>query len=250
MRLRYVGAVAVLFVCATAAGSLAQDARTVIPLDDPFLQLVYRFDELRLDGVPLEKALEILSERAHVNIAVKWPSLGATGVGRTTPVTVRAYDVPLYRALTLVLDAATGPVALDYTVRANVIVVSTEDETPVRLVTRLYDVRDLVRKHVEWAGLRDPPVPLIPGAQYVNAPLPAARLQALEDLVSIIEQSVSYESWKDNGGTNGTVRQFAGILVITNSAEAHAQIERFLTGLRQSALRPIPVEGPATRPSR
>ena len=250
MLLRTIPVVAVLVATLVPPGSVAQEAHSAIPLDDPFPQLLHRFPELRLDSVPLETALEVLADRAKVNIRVKWPSLGATGVGRSTPVTVRAYDVPLYRALRLVLDAATGPVPLDYTVRGNVIVVSTEDETPQRLVTRLYDVRDLVRKQVEWAGLHDPPVPLRAGVQYVNTPPPSAHLQALEDLVSVIEESVSYDSWTDNGGTNGRVRQFAGILIITNSADAHAQIERFLAGLRKSALSPIPGPGPATRPSR
>lgn len=221
-----------------------------VPLDDPFPQLLRRFPELRLEGVPLEKALQELSDGARANVVVRWSSLAAAGVGRTTPVTVHAYDVPLHRALTLVLDAARGPVQLDYAIRGNVIVVSTADETPDRMLTRLYDVRDLVQKQVEWTERAAPSVRVPAGVQLSQPPPPSPREQAVEDLVGTIEDSVSRESWKDNGGPIGSIRSFAGVLVVTNSVEAQAGVERFLEALRQSTRAPVPRNVPTTHPSR
>jgi hypothetical protein len=54
---------------------------------------------------------------------------------------------------------------------------------------------------------------------------------ALDDLVQVIEGSVNPESWNDMGG-HGTITEFGGRLIISQTREIHAEIEKLLTALR------------------
>src|SRR4051812_10052746 len=101
--------------------------------------------------------------------------------------------------------------------------------------TMLYDIGPLVRvSEAPPAG----PQGFAPGQ-----PVPAATSGNLmvDAVIRLIEDTVMPESWKDNGGATGAIREMNGSLVITQSAEAHEQIARLLDQLTEQRLRQVRV---------
>jgi hypothetical protein len=116
------------------------------------MQAPHRKFEFR--GVPLEQVIEFMRELAGSSIHVKWAALEAAGVNKDTPVNVRLVEVPAAKALQVILEDVGGVNRLEYVVEDGVIVISTRDDLSRRTVTRVYDVRDLVK--AEPASRVDP----------------------------------------------------------------------------------------------
>src|SRR5215469_8215217 len=66
----------------------------------------------------------------------------------------------------------------------------------------------------------------------VAAPEPASPSKpASEELLKLIQDNVDSESWRDNGGKLGMIRDFRGMLVVTNTREALGRVSDLLEGL-------------------
>ena len=128
-----------------------------------------------------------------------------------------------------------------------------------KVVTRAYDIRDmlLVIRNYPFRGAmfssRDasaaiafepPPRPVNPAAP---APAPGEGAAAvpvpevphvetvherLDSLTQLITETVSPDTWRDAGGSVGSVRSLAGQLIITQTTQNHEQIVQLLTTLR------------------
>lgn len=64
-------------------------------------------------------------------------------------------------------------------------------------------------------------------------PMSAEELKA-EQLMNIITTAVDPNSWADVGGT-GTIGEYNGLIVISQSARTHTKIEKVLDMLREAA---------------
>lgn len=175
--------------------------------------LSYRFPELDFDATPLNQALAALAARAHTAIDVDWKSLGATGVGPASPVKLHLQDANLSRALHGVLDATEWTHDAPGFVVADGVIVITANPREHRAdqITVVYNVRDLIEAS-ESSGIK--------------------QRDAAEALTTAIVEHVAPECWSDTGGSPGRIHEIAGLLVITQSAEAHEEIVRFLEQLR------------------
>lgn len=72
-----------------------------------------------------------------------------------------------------------------------------------------------------------------PGASNVPQQDPTTAYgPGVDELVKLIFDTVASDSWKDNGGTVGTMRYLRGCLVITQTPEVQKQISELLTNLR------------------
>lgn len=176
---------------------------------------------LTLTAEPLEMALRTLAERSGVPIRVRWKALEATGLGREAPVTVDLQNVPASRILMRMLEAAAGSTTgTRFEIEDGGVTVSSADELSSSRygLVRVYDVRDLVG-----------------GAGFAHLP---AHLQAelhstqVYNLSEVIKAAIEPESWRDNGGTVGSLRVLNGMLIVTQVKRNHVEIEQFLTNLR------------------
>jgi len=235
------------------------------------MKLLKPYRKFEFGGVPLEQVIEFMREVTGSSIHVKWAALEAVGVNRDTPVNVRLHEVAAAKALQVILEDVGGVNRLEYVVEDGVIVISTHDDLSRRMVTRVYDVRDLLAGRP--AGRVDRAVlgELVRNAVHRPLQLPQAkpseekslesladayrgRIDALavaihqalrnrqaEELIDVI-RTVAPDSWQEAGGP-ASIRHIAGQLVISQTQRAHEQITRLLMVLRGD-LPPLPT-GPA-----
>ena len=209
---------------ASPATRLASDAPEKL---SPLNSLI---PEVRLDAASLEEAVDTVAAQPRANVAINWAAIRAANL-TPAPITVQLRDVPLGKALSVVLDLAGGDVKLGYRLAAGVIYISTIDEIAQHPVTRIYNVRDLVewyQRFHQWAdapmaGTHARPQPALATAETYQ--------DALDAIANLIESSVDADSWQDNGGSN-SLRQFAGLLVVTTLPEIHNKLESFFEKLR------------------
>src|SRR5256714_4208901 len=119
------------------------------------------------------------------------------------------------------------------------------------LITRVYEITDLQLQK------RDYPAPPRAesreasmrggGAQdlFGGAPAPTSQPSASDvtsSIVSLIQDTVATDSWKDNGGTIGSIRAMGGVLIISQTAENHRLLDKLLQQLRQNHGRMVVVQ--------
>ena len=155
---------------------------------------------------------------------------------------LRLWEVPLYKALTILLiSAGGGDAELDWRYEGGITTVSTKQDL-ARTVLRLYDVRKLIEdmRRAYWRGPAD--------AEGAPAPATAPngdreeevpnRYELDEELIQLITKTVDADSWRDAGGSDGAVRMVSGRMVITHTPRAHKEIERLLARLREEYAKP------------
>jgi hypothetical protein len=154
-----------------------------------------------------------------VNIYVDWRELEEAGIGQSAPVNVNVKNVAAGQVLKLALRGVSKD--LQYQIDEGVVVIFTANPAPraADLVTRAYDVTDLL------AG---------PGANQPNPP-DDRRQQKLSELAAIIRDTVAPESWRENGGGEGTIKWFNNKLIVSAPDARHREVEKVLDMLRDKA---------------
>jgi hypothetical protein len=110
--------------------------------------------------MPLSEAVEILRNSAspRLNIAVLWKDLEVNAdIFPDTPIGVDGVSgVSLGRHLKSLVEGVSGgaPEKLGYYVDDGVIVISTVASMPKRMVTRVYDITDLVGQPANYGGMQ------------------------------------------------------------------------------------------------
>ena len=161
---------------------------------------------------PLHELVSDLSRRMGVPMVLEKRTLEEAAISLETPVTARISEVS-YRSL---LRRVLKDLKLTWTVRDEVILITTPEEAEAMLETRLYPVLDLVA---------------IAGA----APDKAMReVHDYDTLIETITTTVEADSWDEVGGP-GTIAEYpqAGALVISQTAEIHEQVEKVLAAIRR-----------------
>ena len=109
----------------------------------------------------------------------------------------------------------------------------------LQLQTRIYRVDDLMVALAARTELL---------AEHMNTAVTDERRTATapemaDAIIKFIEDIVESDTWRDNGGTIGGIREIGGLLIVTHTPAAHQQIRQFLDQLREAAA------APATRPT-
>jgi hypothetical protein len=101
-----------------------------------------------LDEIALEEAVEFFRRVSDANINVNWNSLAALGIEKTTPVTIKANNITIARALTLLTDQlSSSPDRLQrvyWLVDGGVVRIASGDALNRDLRTKVVDVGDLL----------------------------------------------------------------------------------------------------------
>jgi hypothetical protein len=176
---------------------------------------------LSVKGAGLEPVLADFARRSRVNMNVNWKALEAAGIDGKTPVTVDLNDVAAWKVLNTVLAEVGGGTAnLGYTKKDGVLEISTRDDlnSARYQVVKVYDVRDLIRR--PFSAL--PPQMANDFAQ-----------QQSTALCDTIKATVAPDTWRDNGGTIGSIRELNGQLIINQTQENHDEIVNLLGQFRR-----------------
>src|SRR5439155_3600438 len=197
-------------------------------------QLDRKLPELKFDAIPFADVIDFLRDVTGANIEVRWRTLEAAGIDRNTPVTIRLRDVRFSKALSSILgDVGGGTVKIGYTVGEGVITISTEEELSKDTLTRVYDIRDLI---IEIPDFNQAPTSNLQnqssqasgaggggggggslfggggGGSNQDTTNQRTRQQLVEDITKLITETVAPDSWRDAGGTIGSVRELSGQL--------------------------------------
>jgi hypothetical protein len=208
--------------------------------------------DLTCDSVGLADVLDFLRDVTNLNLHTDWKLLEAEGVKRDTPITVRARNVSFERALRIVLDeAGGGKVALHFMFDDNVLRISTAEDIARRqpIITRVYDIRDLtteVRNYTDApklgvAPMKDRDVAAAPALSDA-ARERKARTELVEEITTLIKETVDPDSWRDNGGSVGLIRELQGQLIVSQTGENQRGVVSLLEQLRETRSIQVMVE--------
>jgi hypothetical protein len=177
---------------------------------------------LSLENVPLEDLLASIEQTHGIEVQIDRAALTDAGVDHHEPVTIDVAGIGLRSALGVLLD----PLDLSWTIRNDVLLITTEQAAEEILDTRIYDVRDLVSDGV------------MPDTE-----------SDYESLMEVLNTTIAPTSWDEVGGP-ATMQEFDsnGIhaLIVLQTNQGHEGIAALLADLR--SLR-SPLASPTARPT-
>jgi len=162
---------------------------------------------------PLRDVATILAQTYDIPIQFDTKALDAVAASPDVEVSVKIANVTLRSALELMLKHA-GAEGLTYIIDDEVLLITTLEEAETRLEVIVYRVDDLVA---------DP-----------TASESRSGAADFDTLIDVIVSSVEHESWQENGKGEGEIHAFPpGMIVISQTARVHEQIQRLLDDLRR-----------------
>ncbi|QDT24943.1 hypothetical protein Enr10x_02370 [Gimesia panareensis] len=175
---------------------------------------------LNAEKKPLADVLRTLSRDFGINVFLDTRGLNEVGLTPESPITIEVEGIQLKSVLNLMLM----PLDLAYTVKDEVLVITSDTRAQGKQTTRTYPVADLVV-----------PIPMagpVPAGE--KLPILSASAVNFESLIEIIESSAQPRSWERIGGTS-SIRSYDPTLslVIRQSSEGHQAVEELLTQLRR-----------------
>jgi hypothetical protein len=180
----------------------------------------------------LKAAIDYLRKESRVPLVVDWTALEATPFPGDLFVFVRTdAPAPLGSVLQLLFwSCRRGDQVLDYAVDdSGAVLIGTPDQLGKHdVVLRIYDIDDLTQFQGAHFGdtvarfLRESPGDEISRREYVDT------------IIKLIEDSVQPESWKDNGGQVGSIREVGGMLIVTTNQRAHRELTTLLAKMRST----------------
>jgi Flp pilus assembly secretin CpaC len=221
-----------------------------------------RIPSVRFADNSFADVVRFIGDLTQLNIDVDWTSLEAVGIRRDSPVSLSLSNVTpktvLDRVVKKVGDGGLG--GADWAIYDGIVTVASEDAIRKNTTLVIYDVRDLLIEIPDYSDV--PRIDLQSvlqsnsGGGGGQSPFQNAndnndrqqqrrqREDKVEELVSIITQSVDLDGWVDNGGTTGKILKMVnqGQLIITNTAKNHQQIAGLLSKLREQRAMQINVE--------
>jgi hypothetical protein len=223
--------------------------------------------DVQARDVPFENALAYISELSGVSIRADWGVLDAARVPRDLAISLEMHNASASAVLREALNSA-GRLGtrLAYQVEGDHVRVSTYDVLNKEVLTRAYDVRDIIRGLVERDHALLMPASIPPGidaqklaregpypffenlgeggvhplwkawnlrfADFVTSPA-----SALTTLIKLLQDNIDPKSWRDAGGELGSIRYFGGKLIINQSRQNQEEVAMWLEWLREEIKR-------------
>ena len=223
------------------------------------------------DNTALEKVLNFIRDNMGANIFVNWPALQTAGIDRNTPVSVNLKEVPYRKVLTTILAQVGGGTAnLSYTIDDGIITISTKDDLSSQKyqLVRVFDVRDMLVQpnnipapalNLQNVGSNTGTVSGAGGGGFGGGTgggglfnqtgqgqnqqsLQQQRTDLVNSIMDTIKSTVSRDTWVDNGGTIGTVRELNGQLIVNQTVDNQVAVFNLLQQLRETRAIQIAIE--------
>ncbi len=200
-------------------------------------------DPIDWNEVSFEYVIDWLKEQGDVSIVVNWNALSMVAVEPESVATLALSRASVAEVLNEVIDQLSESGELRYRGKGNIIRISTEEDFNRKLELRVYDVTDIL---VEISDFFDAPeidleqqqqsggqsqqgTPVFSGGSGSDERDDEGGeelRERMEELVTLIVESIEPLSWDDVGG-KGTLRFYNRVLVVRNSIEVHEQIAGF-----------------------
>ena len=210
---------------------------------------------------PFGQVMTRLADAHQLNIVVNWNDLARAGVQRDVLIELSLpREITLRKALTEVLEqAGGGDVGLGFDLGDGVLTVATRQFLDQKTYPVVYDINDLLMVipmlgEAPMTDLRhaNPRLPRISGA----ADLPwqvgdddddepeenPRRSRRVEQIIDLIQETIAPESWRERGGSIGSIKEFNGQLVVTQNSATQRRIGDLLSKLREERAIQIAVE--------
>lgn len=233
-------------------------------------------------GNTVAQVLDFIEEVTDVVVYADWKALDFEGVKPTDPIDLQLGETTVASALERVLEQlgdgyATPP---QFAIQDGLVHVSTDEALRRNKATVVYDIRDLLFEVPYFDNAPDFNVNAAlkqgggsggssrgasmgggggsfgsgggggggnSGGNIFGDPDEEADRPAREELVeqirTIIEDTVDPDGWRNAGGSTGSMQELNGNLIITNTPQNHAQIEGLLSELREIRAIQVNVEG-------
>jgi len=146
-----------------------------------------------------------LKKTQKIEIQLDTKALEEVGVGTDKPVTIKLKNVTLRSALRHILR----PLDLVYTIQDEVLLITTPEVIESNLIVEIYPVRDLIQYKDDRGRWQE---------------------EATE-LAELIQEFVQPNTWDRVGGP-GSIPDYDGLLVVSQTQEIHAEIAELLAKLR------------------
>jgi hypothetical protein len=174
---------------------------------------------------PLQDVLRGLSEEYRIQILLDRPSLDDAGITTDAPVNAELQGISFKSALRHMLRS----LQLNYVIRDEALVITTNDKAESELITCVYDVHDLLTDR----ELTPPSGGASAWADY-------------DPLIGAITDCIATDTWSENGGGQAQIRPLgAGLLVISQSRDVHEKIREFFAATRQMQVASPPAKAAA-----
>lgn len=186
--------------------------------------------QVDFDGIPLEDALGVIRSATGYNIILD-PK--AQEEHSSATVSLKLNNISVKSVLKIML----GDNDLTLVYRQGVLVVVPKTEVDKKVVTKVYDVRDLLYTIKNFPG---PKVELVPPDSSGGTALSGAIFEIDDDdggtitedfLTELIPQSTGGDSWESNEAASITVVN--NMLVVTQTEKVHKEVADLLRLLRQ-----------------
>jgi len=207
--------------------------------------------EVQFVEQPLEQVVDWLAELTQINFVVRWQTLEDAGIDRDTPISLKVRNLRLAQVLWLIMNEAGGTeIRLAYRATGRLLVLSTEEDLNKEMVTKVYDVSDLLIEvpnasrdtgfDVSQALSQTGQGGTGGGGTNVwgennnendynnnDENNREGQSQQMDDLVELITSTVEPDSWIINGG-QGSIRPYRKLLIVHNTILVHQLIGGYL----------------------
>ena len=213
------------------------------------------------DRTPFEEAVERLATSHKLNVIVNWHDLTRAGVDPSAPIRLDLpQEISLRKALTEVLEqAGAGKVELGFEVDDGALTVASRAYLAAKTYPKVYDISDLL---VEVPSFTEAPAMDLRKLDYHRPPVSESadlpwrvgdddddepehdpeRASRVRKLIDLIQETVDPDSWRDRGGSIGTIKEINSQLVVTQNSAGHQRIAGLLNKLREERAMQVSVE--------
>ncbi len=232
-------AVAVLF--AVVSPAFAQVRSGAKPSTDQLL--ASRIPKISFEESPFDQVIDWLADFMKVTIVVRWERLEEVGIERDKPVSINVDDLRFSQVLWMVMNQVGGAeVRMAYRASGNLIILSTEEDLGKEMITKVYDVSDLLVEVPRFTNA--PQIDLAQqqqgggagGGQQVFSQTGGQgddegdqgddeNDEDMQELIDLIVQTVEPDSWQINGAGKGTIHAFRNQIVVRNNILVHQRLE-------------------------
>ncbi len=216
--------------------------------------------EIKFTNVALKDCFDFLRDISGANLHINWKAIETTGVTADTQVNVRLHSVSLRKVLTVLLSESGATGLLTFYSDEGVIEVTTRELSDKQLITRVYNIEDLLLEIPDFettvnfnlmaqqggggsastggtgggvaggggvggggAAGGQGGIGGGVGGGGANADTQKSKPDRGKNIVDLIVETIQPDVWRQNGGP-AAIRYFNGNLIITAPRSVHEQI--------------------------
>jgi hypothetical protein len=199
---------------------------------------------------PLSQVLDYLADKTKVQFHADTRILIEAGITSDTTITFHLKDVPAETVLRLMFK----DLNLAYWLEDGVVIVTTQDEVDSHLETRFYRINDLVALDNEPMSIDKSvtkTLAALDDSTSENKGGKKAQARSLKDLkedyaanvdnlIDVITTTIKPTAWDAVGGP-GSISEYRGVLVVSQTQDVHREIPKLLDKLRKLIDKSLPI---------